>query len=517
MHGALVLAASAFLVKLIGAFFKVPLANILGGTGMGYFMTAYDMFGPVRSLAVAGIPVAVSKLVSESMAQKRYADAARIFRLALLLMCCTGVLGAAVLYLFGADFASIAGNPSADLAVTAMAPAVFFCCLVSVYRGYYEGQRNMYPTAVSQVLEAVVRLVCGIGFAGAALRAGTRQFAETGFVFGYYAANEQQAAELLTSVTSAAAVLGVAVSSFAALLFFMLRHLVAGPDSRISDSAGETKILRPRGYGSILWEILLTAVPVCLGSLVVSMGSLIDLFTVMNRLQFAITAQPAWFAQQYAQVLGGGVELAQLPNYLYGCYTGLALTIFGIVPAVTAVFGVSALPAVASAWAVRSYSRTHANISAVLRIVSILSCPAGLGICVMSRPILELFFAGRQDEISVAAPLLSILGIAVIFVSLTASVNSMLQGVGRMDLPVKIMFFGAVLKLLVNYFLIGLPQFGILAAPLGSLCCYAFIVCMSVYALCGETGLKLSLWEVFGRPLLAGAACAAGALSLIHI
>ena len=111
LQGALVLAASAFIVKLIGAFFKVPLANIIGGTGMGYFMTAYDLFNPVRALAIAGIPVAVSKMVSEAIATGRYADARRTFRAALGIMCCTGLLGSGAIFLFGRQFAELAGNP----------------------------------------------------------------------------------------------------------------------------------------------------------------------------------------------------------------------------------------------------------------------------------------------------------------------------------------------------------------------------------------------------------------------
>lgn len=172
LHGALILAASALIVKLIGAFFKVPLANIIGGSGMGYFMTAYDFFNPVRSLAVAGIPVAVSKMVSEAVATGRFADARRTFRAALGLMCITGVLGTVGVFAFGELFADLAGNPGASAAVLSIAPAIFCCCMISVYRGYYEGQRNMIPTALSQVFEALIRLMCGIGFAGAAYTLG---------------------------------------------------------------------------------------------------------------------------------------------------------------------------------------------------------------------------------------------------------------------------------------------------------------------------------------------------------
>lgn len=504
LHGALILAVSAFAVKLIGAFFKVPLANILGGGGMGYFMTAYDLFNPVRSLAIAGVPVAVSKMVSESVATGRYADARRTFRAAVALMCLTGLAGSAIICRFGGRFAVMAGNPGAAVAVASIAPAIFCCCIIAAYRGYYEGQRNMYPTAVSQVFEAVIKLICGIGFAGYVYTRGVNGYTQNGYIFGVYARDADMAAAILSQYTAAAAIWGVSVSTFGAMLFLMARHALVG--DALPPGTGPA-----RSYASIAGEMLRTAVPVCLGSLTVSMASLVDLFTVMNRLGAAIAASPGTFAQAYGDILKGGMELSQLPNYLYGSYTGLALTIFGIVPAVTTVFGISALPNVAAAWKVRDRGRTQANITAVLRIVAIIAVPAGLGISALSRPILELFFDGRQQEIGVAAPLLSVLGVAVIFVSLASPINSMLQGIGRIDLPVKLMAIGAAIKFGVNFLLLRVPQIGILAAPVGTLACYLFLVAASLWAIHRETGVQIRFGATFGRPLLAGLCCAGGA------
>ena len=256
-----------------------------------------------------------------------------------------------------------------------------------------------------------------------------------------------------------------------------------------------------QNYSALIRELIHTAIPVCLGSLAVSMGSLVDLFTVMNRLGDAVAANPGYFAAEYTGHPGRRTDpgtAAELPLWLY---TGLALTIFGIVPAVTAVFGISALPNVAAAWKVRDRERTHRNVSVVLRIVSILAMPAGIGIMLLSQPILELFYSGRQLEIQVAAPLLSVLGIAVIFVSLTAPINSMLQGIGRVDLPVKLMLMGAGIKFVTNFILLRVPQVGIMAAPLGSLLCYGFIVCMSLRAICRETGVCIRFGDTFGKPL----------------
>ena len=442
-------------------------------------------------------------MVSEAVATGRFADARRTFRAALGLMCITGVLGTVGVFAFGELFADLAGNPGASAAVLSIAPAIFCCCMISVYRGYYEGQRNMIPTALSQVFEALIRLMCGIGFAGAAYTLGLESYTRDGTIFGVSAGGPAAAEALLSQFTAAAAVWGVSVSTLASMLFLMARHAFVGPDPRIraADAA------EGQNYSALIRELIRTAIPVCLGSLAVSMGSLVDLFTVMNRLGDAVAANPGYFAAQYAAILADGQTLEQLPNYLYGSYTGLALTIFGIVPAVTAVFGISALPNVAAAWKVRDRERTHRNVSVVLRIVSILAMPAGIGIMLLSQPILELFYSGRQLEIQVAAPLLSVLGIAVIFLSLTAPINSMLQGIGRVDLPVKLMLMGAGIKFVTNFILLRVPQVGIMAAPLGSLLCYGFIVCMSLRAICRETGVCIRFGDTFGKPLFGGIIC----------
>lgn len=288
---------------------------------MGYFMTAYDLFNPVRSLAIAGIPVAVSKMVSEAVATGHFADARRTFRAALGLMCVTGALGTLGVLAFGGHFAALAGNPGAAAAVLSIAPAIFCCCMISVYRGYYEGQRNMVPTAISQVFEALIRLSCGIGFAGAAYTMGLESYTRDGIVFGVYAGGPLAAETLLAQFTAAAAIWGVSVSTLASMIFLMARHTFVGPDPRIrtAESSGG------QSYGVLLRELVRTAVPVCLGSLAVSMGALVDLFTVMNRLGDAVAAAPGYFAAKYAAVLASGQTLEQLPNYLYGSYTGLAL------------------------------------------------------------------------------------------------------------------------------------------------------------------------------------------------
>ena len=292
------------------------------------------------------------------------------------------------------------------------------------------------------------------------------------------------------------------------MLFLILRHKIGGDGI----SKEELRLAPPpQGRRVLLRELIAIAVPVCLGSLVTNLTSVIDLFSVMNRLGAAIAAAPKTVLSMYEGMIPSGVDLSGLPNYLWGCYQGLAVTIFNLVPSITVTFGISALPAVTTAWTRRNKKETQKNIESVLRITALVALPAGLGLTTLSEPILSLLFGTRPQEVLVAAPLLRTMGIAVIFVAIASPVYSVLQAVGHADLPVKFMLVGAALKLGVNFFLVAVPGVNIQGAPVGTILCYTFIVLASMISLKRLTGISLRMVSVFVKPLLSGGACALAA------
>ena len=162
LQGAVVLMVATILVKVIGALFKIPLMNMIGGIGMGYFNAAYQLFNPLYTLAVAGMPIATARMVAESVAGGRQREARKIMKISRAIFL---VMGIAVFILMAAGsglFVKAIQNPNALWSVLALAPAVLFGCVMSSYRGYYQGLRNMFPTAISQVIEAIVKLLAGI-------------------------------------------------------------------------------------------------------------------------------------------------------------------------------------------------------------------------------------------------------------------------------------------------------------------------------------------------------------------
>ncbi len=506
VKGAFILVVATGLVKAIGALFKIPLANLLGGEGMGYFSTAYGLFNPIYAVSVGGFPIALSSLVSQYAGLGRGADIRKAYQMAWLLFGAIGLAGFAAIWLLAEPFCTAAANPGAVLSVRAMAPALLFCCCMSVWRGYHQGLGNMTPTAASQVVEACAKLALGIGGTLWVQRLGMEEFALSGTVFGTAAATEEAAHRLLLPYMAAGAVGGVALSTLCGAIFLLIYQQTAGRKTFYK--------LRPRTVplsgGAVCKALASITLPVCLGAVVVSLTSIIDLFSVMNRLGDAVSADYALVAGQYRSQLPADA----LPNFLYGSYQGLAASLYTLLPTLTSSFGVSALPAVSRAWAAGDTGMASKNAETVLRIALLLTIPAGLGLSVLAEPILLLLYPSRVAEVAVAAPLLRILGIGGICLGIATPVNSMLQAIGRADLPVKLMLAGAAIKLTLNLVLIGQPSVNILGAPIGSLACYVFLAVSSVTLLCKSLSLRPKVGLLF-RPLLAGGLCAATA-GLVH-
>ena len=237
-------------------------------------------------------------------------------------------------------------------------------------------------------------------------------------------------------------------------------------------------------------------------------SGIIDLMTVTGRLAEVMQTAPQALLDCYganipeAEIINNSVH-----NYLYGAYSGKAVVIANLVPALTAGLAVSALPVVAESFAQGNRLRTQRSVQMVLRITTIVCIPAGLGISALAQEVCELFF-GYNSEVAIGAPLLQVLAIASIFIALTAAINSLLQAVGRVSLPVKLILIGSLVKLAMNYVLVGIPQINIQAAPWSTLACYLLVTVLSLIALRQSVG-ELGVVSVFVKPLLAGLLCAA--------
>lgn len=510
LQGALVLGVGTIVVKIIGALFKIPLASVLDPTGLSYFVTAYDLFTPIYALSVAGFPVAVSKLVSENISKGRYKDARRVLKISVKMFVIIGILGSVILLLGAKALVGIVNNPSAFWAVIAIAPALFFGCLTSAYRGYYQGFSNMVPTAISQIIEASVKLILGLSLSFLVLKIGIAEFDMYGTVFGKTVADVQSAQLAVMPFAAAAAITGVMISTLCGTIYLWLRHKIKGDTITQEEIENSPK---PKSMKLTSYKILSTAIPICLSALVVNLSVLIDLSTIMNRLSVAINDNLGVILEMYQGILPDVLAVTDIPTYLHGSYEGYAISIFNLIPSITTTIGISTLPIIAAAWATHDKKSVKKNVESVLKITSMIAIPAGLGIVVLARPILEFLFRGEQAarSIAIAAPMLTVLGFGVIFLALSTPINSMFNAIGRVDLPVKFMLIGCVIKVISNFILVAIPEINIKGAPIGTFLCYFVTVVLSVSTLCKLTKIRLNFTQIFFKPFICGLLCAIAA------
>ena len=481
LKGSVLLIASAILAKILGAVFRIPLTLMLGGTGMGYFSCAYSLFLPVFALSVTGINTAVSAVIAHAPADADPHLPERVRHLALRMFGTVGAVCSAALYVLSAPLCAALGNPQAALSVKMLAPAVFFCCISAVLRGVHEGMHNMLPTAVSQVAEGIGRVGFGLLLCRFAMLSGSRLLpCPDRSVCG-----------------AAAAVLGVTLSAAAGLVTLLC---FPSPHGNIKREPSDRELCR---------QLLRILLPVAAASLVTNLTTLIDLCTGLRLLAAAIRRSPA-LAGTYAA--GTFPDPADAANFCYGAFSGLAVTVFNLVPSVTNMLGKGVFPAFAKSTALHNTSEAAAHAETVIRRTAFLAVPAGCGITVLAQPILSALFASRPTETEAAAPCLMLLGGAVICSALSFPVFSMMQAAGYAGETVTVMLWGAAAKLLGNLLLI--PLTGMRGAALAASVCYFVILLLAVrrFRIC--TGIRLRLLPCCIRSLTGGLLCAFTALTL---
>ena len=501
VEGAAILTFGTILVKLIGAVFKIPLGNVIGEAGMGYFSAAYALYLPVYTLSAAGFPSALSRQVAENVAMGRYKDARKVHRVAQRVFLVTGILGFIAMSAGGFIYIHFV-DPDSIYSVLAMSPSVFFCCMMASYRGYYEGLRNMTPTAVSQVIEALGKLFIGLGLAVGIMYYGEYTFRTNLTAYGTTVNTLEQAHVASYPYAAAGSLAGIAIGSLFGLLYMVIRHKKRGDEITQEELAASPT---PRSSREILHNFFTIGIPIAMGVLVLNVTQIIDAITIQSRLE---GIDPRTLRAIYGSLLDGVTD-DKIPNFLYGAYN-FGINLYNLVPYITQALGVSALPTLAAAWAIHKKSRIHGSINSVIKISVLIGFPAGLGICALAGPILELLYPGKPAAI-IAVPMLRVLGVMVLFGALVTPINSMLQAVGRQKVPVYLMLIGASIKLLMNFTLVGIPEINIKGAPIGSISCYIFIVLVSLVILYRRAKIKPDIVTTFLKPLFAAILCALSA------
>lgn len=485
IQGSIVLIVSAIIVKIIGALFKIPLANMLGGNGMNYFGCGYSLFLPIYAIMINGLSPAVSKLTAERVSKLDYNGVEKIRKVSLISFSIIGLVGSILMVIFSKIFCTyIADNSRAYLSVVMLAPSVMFGCICSVYRGYYEGLCNMIPTSISQLVEALTKLIFGLIFCNFAIN-------HYDNICVYFPNLDVYA------IASASAILGISLSTGIGLLVMLIFEPFRKKPKQIIISIEENKLL--------LKEIFSIMIPIAIGSLMTNLTTLIDLSTIIRFIQKIPISEISKYYEN-------AVSIDDFSGFVYGSYTGLSITIFNLVPSITNMLSKGALPNVVTAWQNKDKSSLKKDVFDMLAITSLIAVPSGLGILVLSKQILLFLYPQRLDEISVSWESLSCMGVGLIFLCLAFPLFSVLQGINRADLPIKIMLVGVVIKLIGNIIMLSVPRTSVYGAGISTSICYMVIFVLSYIQFVKVSGVKIKLSKIFLPISYGGVLCSITAL-----
>ena len=506
----MVLGSSMIIVKIMGMIYKILLSNEYGGVGTGLFNSAYALYNPLFMLSTAGFPIAISRMVSESITKKRYRDVKQIHRISVPIFVIAGCLCFLAMILGGFIYVKIIHADNAIFALLCLSPTIFFGCLMSIYRGYFEGMRNMVPTAVSEIIEATCKLFLGFTASFIVTKYGMSKYESTGFVFGIKCSSAEQAEQAIIPIAIGAAITGISLGSLFGFIFLFIRYKRGG------DGITKEELMsspRPRPAEKTLGVMVRTAIPIGLGSIIMSLADMIDSTLVNIRINHIMQSDPDALLNVYGSLIPDNVyNNGQTHTFLYGCY-GIALTLMMLITAVTQVFGTTALPSVTAAWTSGNKEQLKKSMETVMRVTTLVTIPSGIGMSVLAEPLLSMIYHGSSvsDEVEIGSRVLAVMGISVIFIATSTPLCSMLQAIGRMDVPLKLFAEGMVIKIVVNFILVGIPELNIQGANIGSIVCYGFVTVVALFVLCRETKIVPDFVSIFVKPLLAGIVCGAAA------
>ena len=491
LQGTAVLAMATVLVKLMGFLFKVPLNNIIGEDGFGYFNTAYDVYNVLLMISTTGLPVAMSRMISQAQTLGNHAQIRRIYRTSLYVFLTIGMVGSLGMLFFCRQLSvMVTTNENSWAAIAALAPCVLLICLVSAYRGFFQGQSNMTPTSVSQIFEAVTRLVVGLGLAWLVMKlTGEAAVRAQGIVLA-----SGETAQDYGDITLAAggAILGVTLGSLISVVY--LHHKFRQSNQILSLGGGTAKSTR-----STMKELLSIAVPITLGSAGLQIINLFDTMIYMRRLTGAL---------QWTE------KMADSAKGVYNfCQTVFALPC-SFIPTIT----IAVIPAITASLTRKDLAEAKATSESSVRTMALIAMPCAAGLFVMAEPVIRLLCSTyTEDRIQLAATMLVILGLTVIFNSLVLLLNAIMQAHGDVVTPVVNMLIGGIIKIIVNYILVGQPNLNIVGAPIGTFICYISITALDLIAMKRHISARPAIFKNIIRPGLSSAIMGAATFMVYRV
>ena len=454
VKGALILTVSGIIAKVLGAIYRIPLGRIITSEGMAYYQTAYDLYILALNFSSYSIPIAISKLVSERIEVGRRLEAHKVFKTALALLAFLGSALSLVLFFNAKYFSELVKNPGSYFAILAVSPAIFTVSMSAAFRGYFQGMQNMNPSAVSQVVEQITRVIIGFILAILLLPLGYQK-AASGAVFG--------------------TVFG-GLFSFITLYVIYLRR-----KKDIFNDIKMDKGLVKDSTSKIIGKIIKFSIPITIGGSIMPIMGLLDTFIVMDRLQ------AAGFSQLTSTMLFGQLK-------------AIATSFINLPQVFTISLAVSLVPSISESMARRDMETVKRKSELAIKMSLLLGLPASAGLFVLASPIMKMFYPGETESLGIS---LRYLAPAVIFLTLVQTMTGILQGMNKEKIPVINLTIGALVKAAISYFLTSIPSVNIKGAALGTVIGYTVATGLNARALIKYQGKSFKFASISIKPIFA--------------
>lgn len=460
MSGVVILMFSNILVKLMGLFFKIPLHSYLGDLGMGYFNVAYNIFVTLYMISTAGLPIAISIMVSSSRTLGRKKEVRRIFVISLIIFIFLGIAGSLIMILGAKPLAALMGSRDSYYCIITIAPTLFFICVSSAIRGYFQGHQNMAPTAVSEVIEAIGKFAIGIILCKYAISCG-----------------------FSVEIAAAYAIAGICIGVGTGMIFLVSAKLFHKQNYDYLNIKESDECM---SQSVIIKRLVATAIPITISAVALNLTGIIDSVTIINCMRSYTSTQTAEAA--------------------YGNYSTLVVTLTHLPSALIVPIASALTPALASTRTENNTEKSTKVMNSSLKFAAIIAIPCAIGMSILSKPILSMLFKAKAESVNNASPLLSILSISVFFTAILTITNSILQAHKLERKPIISMLCGAAVKLATNLALISIPQIGVYGAPIGTLISYFVMAALNFYFVAKYVRLDIRILKSFFKPFMATAA-----------
>lgn len=460
--GVSILGITGLICKVVGLLFSIPLNMIHSETVAAneiatLFYKVYPTYTLLITISSAGLPVAVSRLVAGFMARGDSVSAKKTFKTALMVLLCLGAFCSLIMLILNSFLSSYVNDPDASLGFYAIAPCVLFVCVLSAFRGFIQGQHNMLPTAISQLIEQVGKVFVSLPLA----------------YIGVHVYNSR-------AMGAAGALLGLTIAEGAALLYMMIRFSIKKKNYNTLPQSFSGQSMESR---ELLRRLVLISIPITINACIIPLSNFIDSSMMTRRM---MDAGLSWEAADMA----------------YGAFQSVVIRFINIPTALALAIAMNIVPAVSARKALNDEEGIRAESNTGLRYAFLIGFPCTVGLSLLSHQAVAFFYEGTfsAEKLQLSSDLLTWQSITIVLFTVVQAASGILQGIRRQKIPMYAMIIGVSLKILLNYILIGTPGINIFGGPIASIVCYSAAMMITLFYSCRYAKLKFNWMDWIVRP-----------------